>query len=61
MEKIKTQENIDMLLEEVEWDFSLEISNHFFESIFEDGINTIRVWMKTITSLQQEIKESWLI
>ena len=45
-----TANNLNELREEL----ADEVENHFYESFFENGINTLRLWMMTITQAEQE-------
>lgn len=62
---IKTKENLEELLNNVEEILSDEIKYHLEESIFEEWINALRLWMKTITEAEQkslnleERKKKW--
>ena len=61
--KIQTQENLWELLEEVEDSMSQELSNHFLETFFENGVNMLRYGLMTLTREEfEEIKlksETW--
>lgn len=53
--KLKTKEQLDNLLDEVESSFSKELTLQFDETFFEKWVNMLRLGMKTITQAEQKI------
>ncbi len=53
--KLKTKEQLDNLLDEVEFVFSKELTLQFDETFFEKWVNMLRLGMETITQAEQKI------